>query len=469
MADAQDPRIGTTLLGKLRVDGLLGEGGMGAVYRVHHEVTKHDRALKVLHAQFADDAVIFQRLLREAGVAGTLRTDHVVETFDVGKLDDGSPYVLMELMDGVTLAERMAAARLPVSTLVGFVCQAAEGIVHAHAAGIIHRDLKPDNLFLVTEGGSERIKLLDFGISKFHIDPIKGGGAVTQEGTVMGTPLYMSPEQAAGKTVGPQSDIYSLGVILYEGLTGQTPHEAESYPAFLLKLHTVRPTPVEELVPGVDPKLAAVVDKALATLPEDRYPSAQAFLRVLLPFAEGSHTAHMKTLSGLPSVKPDLTPPKSLPVERPTGIEDTVVADEEMTSTTPATPSQLAAHAAPDSPEPVSPVPPSKWPWAVAAVALLLAGAALVAFMRGPEVNIEAERAMRSEGTPNTPTEAAEDAGPEPPLALDPPPLEPDPAPVEPDPTPAQTDRPRGRRGPRPTESPRQDPDRFEIERDNPY
>lgn len=303
MTSAADPRIGTIVMEKLRVDARLGAGGMGAVYRVHHLVTKHDRALKVLHADLAGDAEVIKRLTREAGVAGTLRSPHVVETLDVGELEDGSPFVLMELLDGEPLADRMERGAIASEELIGFVCQACQGVVHAHAAGIVHRDLKPENLFIVREpSGEERIKILDFGISKFQVETFEDG-AVTREGTVLGTPLYMSPEQSTGQAdLGPATDIYSLGVILYEGLSGSTPHEAHNFPQLIVQLNTEPAKPLRELVPEIDPELAAIVDRSLSIRPADRPPSAEALLRALAPFADPRRVAHLDALRDAPPV-----------------------------------------------------------------------------------------------------------------------------------------------------------------------
>ncbi len=229
--------VGQTLLdGKLDVERKLGEGGMGVVYRVRHRMTKHARALKVLHAPLASHAGVVKRFMREATVAGQLDCPRVVETYDAGVLESGAPYVLMELLEGESLADRLEAeVQLAPERAVQIALEALEGLVATHAAGIVHRDLKPENLFLVRDrDGGEHVKLLDFGISKFHLDD----ESITATGNLLGTPMYMSPEQTEGaERADARSDLYAMGVILYEALSGATPFEASSLPKLLMEVH----------------------------------------------------------------------------------------------------------------------------------------------------------------------------------------------------------------------------------------
>jgi serine/threonine-protein kinase len=488
MVSQRDPRIGTTVLEKLRVDARLGAGGMGAVYKVHHLVTKHDRALKVLHPELAEDEAVIKRLMREAGVAGTLRSPHVVETLDVGWLADGSPYVLMELLEGETLADRMERGDLRPEQLIGFVCQACEGIVHAHGAGIVHRDLKPDNLFIVrTPEGEERIKILDFGISKFQVEKLDDGGAVTREGTILGTPLYMSPEQAMGQaSLGPPTDLYSLGVILYEGLSGQTPHPASTFPQLIIRLATTPAVPLREVVPGIHPKLAAIVDEALAMVPADRPASAAALLEALAPFAEERQVAHLETLRGVAIAhQPAL-------ISMADTMAGGLISDAPSMTAEPRTgvlrgaaePAKTPGKIEPAAAEPASilverstgeVIPRPRWvPWAVAAVAAALVGIAAIALMQTPdevgadatvpaiadEENQEPSLPVGLDPEPGTVAEPALEPLDErdEPAAAPPPPHEPAPA-IEP----APAERGSRRRG-----APA-DPQRFEVARDNPY
>ena len=492
MASERDPRIGTTVLEKLRIDARLGAGGMGAVYKVHHLVTKHDRALKVLHPELAGDEGVIKRLIREAGVAGTLRSPHVVETLDVGRLADDSPYVLMELLEGETLADRMERGDLRPEQLVGFVCQACEGIVHAHGAGIVHRDLKPDNLFIVrTADGEERIKILDFGISKFQVEKLEDGGSITREGTILGTPLYMSPEQAMGQaTLGPPTDLYSLGVILYEGLSGQTPHPASTFPQLIIRLATTPAVPLREVAPGVHPKLAAIVDEALAMAPDARPASAAALLEALAPFAEERQVAHLESLRGVAIAhQPALlsmadTMAGGLIHDAQSMAKEPPSATGVLSGAVEAKPAKAAlATRELDAPGPAaeraSTEPPSlerttgerlprpRWvPWAAGAVAASLVAIAAIALMQSPdEVGavqpIAEEPAAQSAEATRLPVGLDPELAPA--AAADPAPVEPAAAPIPAPVEPAATE-PAPRRAPQ-----RQDPQRFEVARDNPY
>jgi serine/threonine protein kinase len=297
--NAAEDRSGNVLLGKLKVIRLLGQGGMGQVYEVEHLITRHRRALKIMHARYASSSETIARFIREAGVAGTLKTVHVVETYDAGQLEDGSPYVLMELLRGEALAGLLETpGPIPSGRLVGIVCQMLEGLHVAHEAGIVHRDVKPDNVFIARdERQNERVRLLDFGISKFTQGTNDYAGTLTSDGAMMGTPFYMSPEQASGaRAVDERSDLYSAGVILYEGLARRRPYDAISLPALVIKIHSGDHQPLHELVPDLAPGLADVVERAMHVNPGLRYASARDLLAALVPYADSTYVASLHTM-----------------------------------------------------------------------------------------------------------------------------------------------------------------------------
>jgi serine/threonine-protein kinase len=281
---------------RLKVIRSLGEGGMGSVFEVEHLVTKHRRALKILRPELAQRPALRERFLREASAAGRIGSPHIVETFDTGELDSGEPYLLMELLQGRSLGAWLKSdGKLRLMVAVELAIQACEGLEAAHQAGIVHRDIKPDNLFVT--GDPPFVKVLDFGISKF--DPARTyESALTVEGTPLGTPFYMPPEQVrGGLTSTPQSDIYSLGVVLYECVTGKRPFEAASLPELGVRIHQGRYKPASELVPDLPKRLDALLARALAPKPERRHPSARALAEDLRQLASDS-TASATVVTG---------------------------------------------------------------------------------------------------------------------------------------------------------------------------
>jgi len=273
---------GATLAGKLRVIRMIGSGGMGAVYEVEHELTKHRRALKLLHAGMASMPGVVARFLREASAAGRIGSRHIVETFDAGQLETGEPYIVMEMLKGRPLdavIEKMG--RLDYAQAVEILKQACDGVQAAHDAGIVHRDLKPENLFLV-ESDRIFVKLLDFGISKF--DPSRTEGMnLTQEGTALGTPFYMSPEQIRGEAnLDPRTDVYALGIVLYECLTGKKPFDADNHMAILVH-HAKAPIPrLPERIASVQPLIDTLMAKDVANRPASAEEAAKQIDAVLI-------------------------------------------------------------------------------------------------------------------------------------------------------------------------------------------
>jgi serine/threonine-protein kinase len=277
---------GTLVAGKLRIVRLLGTGGMGAVYEVEHELTKHRRALKLLHARYKIYPELISRFLREASAAGRIGNPHIAETFDAGELEAGDPYLVMELLKGETLSDLVRRkGKLSVAEAAELVRQACTGVQAAHDAGIVHRDLKPENLFVVERDHRPFVKILDFGISKF--DPHLTGGemATTREGASLGTPLYMPPEQVRGdKRIDARADIYALGIILYECVTGQRPYEAETLAHLAVLIHEGKAVPLSQLRPDAPPAFTELVHRAMANKPEMRFTTARELGDVLANF-----------------------------------------------------------------------------------------------------------------------------------------------------------------------------------------
>ncbi len=272
--DRRDPYVGSVIDGRYKVETILGEGGMGVVYRCSHTIIGKKLALKVLRADLARDGEVTERFLNEARSASAIGNAHIIDISDFGQLPDGSTYFVMEFLIGIPLTNLIAPEQsMPLPRLLNIARQLGEGLAAAHEAGIVHRDLKPDNIFLI-ERGSEKdfVKILDFGIAKVSSTE----GKLTRAGAVFGTPHYMSPEQAAGTTVDQRGDIYSLGVILYELAAGRTPFDADNFMGVLTQ-HMYKPPP--SLREGaanpeaISEGLEAIIAKCLAKKPELRYQS----------------------------------------------------------------------------------------------------------------------------------------------------------------------------------------------------
>ena len=313
---------GTVLAGKLRIIRLIGEGGMGAVYEVEHEFTKHRRALKLLRPEHSLSPGVVGRFLREASAAGRIGNPHIVETFDAGTLDGGAPYIVMELLEGRALADVLVQReRLDLRAALEILEQACAAIQAAHDAGIVHRDLKPDNLFLVASDQTF-VKVLDFGISKF--DPARAPeNQITHDSATLGTPYYMSPEQIRGAAhVDGRTDVYALAVVLYECLTGNKPFMADTVPALAVLIHEGKYQPLSSARPEAPPALEQVLARALHVDRDQRYPTPAAFARALRAVDDGKSSGRGHTLvSELPA--PALSsPPRTLaiPAETHAGV-----------------------------------------------------------------------------------------------------------------------------------------------------
>ncbi|MBL8919057.1 MAG: protein kinase [Myxococcaceae bacterium] len=278
---------GTLVFERLRVVRVLGVGGMGAVYEVEHEYTRHRRALKLLHPRLAADRALVERFLRESSAAGRIGNPHIVETYDAGLAPDGAPYLVMELLEGEPLSALLERQRpLPVPLACALLCQVCEAVEAAHRVGIVHRDLKPDNLF-ITRGadGAPFVKVVDFGISRF--DPERTGALeLTSTGVMMGTPRYMAPEQLrSAKEVDARADVYALGVILYECLAGRPPYDGATFADLAHQVLSGNAQPLAAVRPDVPPALAATVMRAMAASIEQRCSSARELWMSVAPFA----------------------------------------------------------------------------------------------------------------------------------------------------------------------------------------
>jgi tRNA A-37 threonylcarbamoyl transferase component Bud32 len=285
--------LGQTV-GNYRVTALLGEGGMGAVYLAEHPVIGRKAALKVIHPQHARNADVVARFVNEAVAINRIGHEHTVEVTDFGRTPAGDFYFIMEYLEGQPLSELISReAPLDPERALRIAAQIADALTACHVHGVIHRDLKPENVFLVAHGDDPTfVKVLDFGLAKL-IDANGGAAHETHAGVVMGTPYYMSPEQCQGKSaLDARTDVYALGVVLFEMLTGKLPFGGRGYGEVLMKQISMRPPAARSLVPALPPSLDVVLHRALAKDPAERYPTMAAFREALLDPANHGAAPH---------------------------------------------------------------------------------------------------------------------------------------------------------------------------------
>ncbi len=309
---------GDVLAGKYRVEGLLGEGGMGTVLAARR-VTLEDRvAVKVMKREAARDGEAVARFLREGRASVRIKGEHVARVLDVGSLEDGTPYMVMEHLDGAdlgTLVERDGP--LPVPVAIDYVLQACEALAEAHAQGIIHRDIKPSNLFLTERlDGSRIVKVLDFGISKLTsaVDESRPDYGMTQTQTVMGSPQYMAPEQMrSSRRVDARTDIWAIGTLLHELLTGVAPFEARTMPELFAMILQDPAPPLAARRPEVPAGLDRIVARCLEKDPEMRPASIAELARALAPFGTATAALKAESISRLPAApsRPSLIVPST--------------------------------------------------------------------------------------------------------------------------------------------------------------
>ncbi len=289
---------GTILDGKYELSRLLGEGGMGTVYEATHKLIGRQLAVKFLHPQYITSEEVVTRFQREARATSAIGHENIIEVTDMGIGPDDAPYIVMEYLDGADVKQVLANdGRFDPERAAHIMIQALSALQAAHDAHIIHRDLKPENIYLVDKAERpDYVKLLDFGISKFKALEDEGAKSLTQTGTVLGTPYYMSPEQARGdQDLTARSDVYAMGVILYQMLTGELPFDGPNYNALLIKILTDDPIPPEQLRPDLPVELVETIKIAMSREAADRFADCLEFRQRLIPYLPDSSGIRMQT------------------------------------------------------------------------------------------------------------------------------------------------------------------------------
>ena len=315
----RDPLVGSLLQGRYRVLHRIGKGGMGVVYLAEHVLIRRKVAIKTLHANPAPAPAVVERFHREALAATAVGDQHVVDVTDMGLLDDGAYYIVMEYLEGADLAWTVASeGRLPIARAVRIASQLCDALTAVHAAGIVHRDLKPENLFLIERGGDrDFVKVLDFGVCKLTQTHEGSYHRLTGTGAALGTPHFMAPEQIEGRPdVDLRADLYAVGGILFHALTGDAPFDAPSLPRLFMRICSDPPPSLLELRPEAPEGLAAVVAKTLAKEPADRYASSAELKEALAPFLNVEQAAAV-------------TQPECAPAERAGAAQGGQVTDVE--------------------------------------------------------------------------------------------------------------------------------------------
>lgn len=390
---SDDPYLGLVLSGDIEILSAAGAGAMGRVFRARQRSIDRDVAVKILHRELSGNAQLVRRFHREAKIASKLRHPHVVDVHMVGELPDGSLYIVMEYLDGRSLADTLAQdGPLPLGRAIGIALQVSGAIGEGHAVGIVHRDLKPENVMLVNRGTiNDWVKVLDFGIARVEIGD---QSMETAAGGVLGTARYISPEGAAGAPVGPPGDVYAIATMLYQMLAGRTPFDAVAPLGLLVKHVHEAPPPLRSFFPDVPEEVERVIMANLAKAPEQRAPNGRAF-GALMAQATGSHGTPEPARSSVPRERVSEHGPTFHDSSHPPGTLAAVRAAAPTMSTLPLpapTPLPAPAPATVRSP-PIAHehVHPPRRLWALG-VAFVL-GLALAAAVAVPVVRGDRERA----------------------------------------------------------------------------
>jgi serine/threonine-protein kinase len=341
---AQQPAdlIGRTLCRTYQIERRLGGGGMGAVYAARHVRTGGLFAVKILHRETASDADIYKRFQDEARTVSALRHPHIVQVTDFDRDEDGTPFIVMELLEGEDLYQRLCRVnKLPVEQVLDIGRQVGSALHAAHEKGVIHRDIKPQNIFLVrhevAEDVHETAKVVDFGISKIR----RTGGQMTRDMTILGTPQFMSPEAALGQNsqLDGRADQWSLAVIMYLSLTGKLPFDGDNLVGVLYQVVHERPAPIRQLAPEVPEVLVAAIERAMSKKKDDRFPRMVDFVRALTGQGTGAASVRLGMASAVfrsaavPAVQAPMpesasTAPNPVPSSQPQlGAQSTAAAD----------------------------------------------------------------------------------------------------------------------------------------------
>ena len=335
--DANDPLIGATLAERYVVERLIGAGGMARVYLARHRLIGRSVAVKILKRALADDEGLVRRFMHEGRAVGTLGHPNIVESLDMGTTPDGAPFIVLELLEGLPLSiaiERSGTLSLGRATYIAF--QIAMAVGAAHERGVIHRDLKPDNIFLVQRNGLEdHVKVLDFGVSKF-VDVEGSHSGHTSHGSLVGTPEYMAPEQIGGESVDRRADVYALGIILYEMLTGASPFRRTSVQETLRAVFVDDLKSLATIRPGLPAELVRVVEQATAKTRDARIGDMLELAGLLEPFMERPTPSTLASVGRTEASMNATTMPAPAPARRGTTADEVRVPSG--TATLPPTP-----------------------------------------------------------------------------------------------------------------------------------